>query len=103
VDRAVRTAGVEHVGLGLDQIQYPPPKDPSPVRAGLERPRDPFVAPPRAYPQGMAYYSYTEGLENLHQVPNVTEGLLRRGYSPANIRQIMGENWLRVYQEVWGQ
>jgi membrane dipeptidase len=32
--------------------------------------------------------------------PNLVEGLLRRGYSEADIRKILGENLLRVWQAV---
>ena len=101
VDHAVRTAGVEHVGIGLDQIAYPAARR-TPVEFALPSFQDPLAAPrPRAYPLDSAQW-YTEGLETIAQMPNITEGLVRRGYSHANIRLIMGENWLRVYEEVWG-
>ena len=32
---------------------------------------------------------------------NVAEGLLRRGYSEAAARKILGGNWLRLFGEVW--
>ncbi len=32
--------------------------------------------------------------------PNLVEGLLRRGYSEADIRKILGENLLRVWSAV---
>ncbi len=35
-------------------------------------------------------------------LPLVTEGLLRRGYAEADVRKIMGLNWLRVIREVIG-
>jgi membrane dipeptidase len=101
VDHAVRTAGVEHVGIGLDQIAYPAARV-NPVELALPPFQDPLPAPrPRAYPVDSAQW-YTEGLETIAQMPNVTAGLFRRGHSPANVRQIMGENWLRVYEETWG-
>lgn len=101
VDHAVRTVGVEHVGIGLDQIEYPPESNAS-VEAALPSFEDPLAAPrPRAYPLDSSQW-YTEGLETIAQMPSITEGLLRRGYSEENVRQIMGENWLRVYEEAWG-
>jgi membrane dipeptidase len=33
---------------------------------------------------------------------NITKGLVRRGYSDEEIRKILGENFLRVFEEVWG-
>ncbi|RMF87934.1 MAG: membrane dipeptidase [Nitrospinota bacterium] len=43
-----------------------------------------------------------QGLEDISRVPLITAGLLERGYAEADIRKILGENWLRVFREVWG-
>jgi membrane dipeptidase len=40
------------------------------------------------------------GLKNVSAYPNLIEGLLQRGYSEDEIRKILGENLLRVWQEV---
>ena len=40
------------------------------------------------------------GLKDVSAYPNLVEGLLRRGYSEADIRKILGENLLRVWQAV---
>jgi len=96
IDHAVRTVGADHVGIALDQIEYPQPP-PAPID-GVED--DPYVSPPSAYPKN--YFSYTQGLETPADVPKITKGLLQRGYSPSDITQIMGENWLRVYEQAWG-
>jgi len=37
-----------------------------------------------------------EGLDDVSKWPNLTRGLLERGYSPADIRKIYGGNLLRV-------
>lgn len=42
------------------------------------------------------------GLEDVSKMPAVTAGLLERGYSEADIRKIMGENFLRVIRMVVG-
>ncbi len=41
-----------------------------------------------------------EGMEDASKFPLITEGLLRRGYAEADIRKILGENTLRVMDEV---
>ena len=41
-------------------------------------------------------------LKDVSSYPNLVEGLLRRGYSEADIRKILGENLLRVWGEVEG-
>jgi membrane dipeptidase len=38
-------------------------------------------------------------LEDVSSFPNITQGLLDRGYSESSIRKIMGENTLRVLRE----
>ncbi|MCY3932749.1 MAG: membrane dipeptidase, partial [Acidobacteria bacterium] len=44
-----------------------------------------------------------EGLEHIGKVPAITEELVRRGHSDETIRKFLGENYLRVFEEVWGQ
>jgi membrane dipeptidase len=38
------------------------------------------------------------GLENAGLLPNITKELVRRGYKPADIRKILGGNFLRVFE-----
>ena len=40
-----------------------------------------------------------EGMDDVSYVPRITEALLDRGYSEADIRKILGENTLRVMEE----
>jgi membrane dipeptidase len=40
------------------------------------------------------------GLKDVSSYPNLVEGLLRRGYSEQDVRKILGENLLRVWQAV---
>jgi hypothetical protein len=35
------------------------------------------------------------------QEPRPVDGLVRRGYSDAEIAKIVGGNWIRVFGEVW--
>lgn len=44
-----------------------------------------------------------EDLEDVSKLPNLTAGLVERGYAPADIRKILGDNALRVFRQVWGQ
>lgn len=43
------------------------------------------------------------GLEDVSRLPDLTAGLLGRGYEPQTIKKILGENALRVFSEVWGR
>jgi membrane dipeptidase len=42
------------------------------------------------------------GLEDVSAMPNVTAGLLGRGYPAEDVRKILGGNWLRVLRVVTG-
>jgi len=42
------------------------------------------------------------GLEDVSCVPNVTAGLLERGYGAEDVRKMLGGNWLRVIRQVVG-
>jgi membrane dipeptidase len=44
--------------------------------------------------------SLPTGLKDVSSYPNLIEGLLRRGYSEADVRKILGENLLRVWAAV---
>jgi membrane dipeptidase len=41
-----------------------------------------------------------EGMDDCTKLPKITEALLRKGYSDADIRKILGENTLRVMEQV---
>jgi membrane dipeptidase len=42
------------------------------------------------------------GYDDVRDLPNITRGLVKRGYSDEQIRGILGENALRVFEEVCG-
>ena len=42
------------------------------------------------------------GLEDISKVPRLTEALAARGHSDEVIIKFLGENYLRVFEEVWG-
>lgn len=43
-----------------------------------------------------------EGIRTIGEFPNLTDAMARAGWSEARIRKIMGENWVRVFRDVWG-
>lgn len=92
-DHMIDVVGVEHVGLGLDQI----------IGRNDRGPVNPVTLPPEAYPQRYEDWIYVQGLDDFTGVPLITAGLMERGYSPDDIEKIMGANWLRVWEEVWGE
>jgi membrane dipeptidase len=45
---------------------------------------------------------YLNMLRSPAELPKITEGLMRRGHSEADVRKFWGENYLRVFREVVG-
>jgi len=41
-----------------------------------------------------------EGLDDVSRLPAITAELLRRGHSEAEVRGVLGENFLRFFQRV---
>ena len=44
-----------------------------------------------------------KGLEDVSKYPLLTEALVRRGHSDEVILKILGENFMRVFRQVWGE
>ncbi|MFH1153207.1 MAG: membrane dipeptidase [Pseudomonadota bacterium] len=101
LDYIVRLVGVDHVGIGLDhtdaneRFPVPPKSDPGMVW----RRRRPDMLGTEA-----EFYTvpYAKDIEDMTKVPNITRGLVARGYSDEDIPKILGGNWLRVFKEVVG-
>jgi membrane dipeptidase len=80
--------GPEHVGLGFDFSQAD------------QDSYDYFGYDERYYPRPP--WTYPTGIGDWSEAPNITAGLHRRGFSEPEIRGILGENFLRVFERVWG-
>lgn len=92
-DHVARLVGVEHVGLGsdidLDGYDDLPAEDNARLRAGYKE----------SY--GFREKIDIEGLDHPRRVFDLTEGLLRRGYSDAAIEQMLGGNFKRALGLIW--
>jgi membrane dipeptidase len=89
-----RLVGTDHIGLGPDFLSG---RD----ETGRLSAADQILMPAEVYSQEMPWF-YVKGFESIDELPHVTRGLLQRGWSPADVRKVLGENWLRVYEAVWG-
>jgi membrane dipeptidase len=90
VDYAVGVVGAEHVGLGLDFVF-----EQGELNDHLEAHRDVFPA--------SGGYADLLPLRFVSpwQLPELTAELLRLGYGDADVRAILGGNFLRVAAQVW--
>ena len=95
-DYLKRLVGVDHIGIGPDFLEGRN-RD-----AGTLSPEDQILMAPEAYSQETPWY-YVKGFENIAALPNVVHGLAARGWTDGELRKLMGDNWLRVYQAVWGE
>jgi membrane dipeptidase len=43
-----------------------------------------------------------EGIRTIGEFPNLTAAMEKAGWTEARIRKVMGDNWVRVFREVWG-
>ena len=90
LDHMVELLGPEHVGLGLDIIF-----DAGPLNAWMRK--RPEEWPDAADPDWPGVYTIT-----LDEIPGLTQCMLDAGYPEEAIRQILGENYLRLAEAVWG-
>jgi len=92
IDHLKSLVGADHVALGPDFVEgvdMSLPQWPGPLwRADMISAGDTI--------------DYVDRFQSIDQLPNVTTALLERGWSTAELRKLLGENWLRVYRAAWG-
>jgi membrane dipeptidase len=100
LDYMVELAGIDHVALGIDYYEGM-----HPVAQAAEAERffkqqvaqrrwseANYPAPPHHYPKEIA---------TPKELPALTTWLRMRGYSPEDVRKLLGANWLRLFRAVW--
>jgi membrane dipeptidase len=94
IDHIANLVGIEHVGIGSDtDLSQQDGVDDEAKRLQFAR-------------SGQEQYRWRErteidGLDHPRRLYDITEGLVRRGYSDAHIRLVLGGNWQRVLGQVW--
>ncbi|REE83919.1 membrane dipeptidase [Paenibacillus taihuensis] len=95
IDYIVRLVGVDHVGIGTDWPM-------SDVDWSLVYFKE-HIAPKLGFAKGDGPSTeLVRGLEQYGLFINFTRGLVARGYSDEEVGKIIGGNWLRVFEQVWG-
>jgi len=93
IDYIVKLIGIDHVAIGLDNVFHD--------QVAYHRQADQSIFKLSYIGQELnAPYMY--GIESPEEWPNITRGLVSRGYSAEDIKKIIGGNSLRVIQEVVG-
>ncbi|HEX4196243.1 MAG TPA: membrane dipeptidase [Caulobacteraceae bacterium] len=88
IDYLVQRVGPDHVGIGLDWVF-----DLHSLLVGVQKAGE-------TYPGG-GYANFQMQIGQPEQLPELTEGMIGLGYGEADIRGILGLNWLRVARQVW--
>ena len=91
IEYLVDLVGVSHIGIGsnIDETSTP----------------DNWTQYSRKHPEQTNGYNYGEkrvkDLDWITKTPNITKGLVGRGYSDHEIEKILGANLLRVFKKTW--
>jgi microsomal dipeptidase-like Zn-dependent dipeptidase len=99
VARAADVMGVDHIGIGSDHSRKWVDADLDWIRSGRWKKGTDFgegSATNRSWPEWPAWFRTPA------QFPNLTEGLLKQGFNRADVAKIMGENWLRFFENGFG-
>lgn len=97
IDHVVRLVGVEHVGIGSDLDMV---GNPNPIGGGNDPRQQPNFERYRYHEDSTGKITIA-GLDHPKRMFDLTEALIRRGYSDANIALILGGNAVRVLSEIW--
>ena len=95
IDYVSGLVGWRHVGIGTDwPLQA--------ARETLEAVYMPLMMEMGFRPEHNLSIANLVGFDDYRDCPNITRGLVSRGYDDGQIRGILGENFLRVFEEVCG-
>jgi membrane dipeptidase len=95
VDYISTLVGWQHVGIGSDWPMQAPDW-------GVQRLAEWAMEIGFRPEHGVGAPVNVLGFDDYRDFPNITRGLVGRGYSDEQIRGIMGENFLRVFEQVCG-
>jgi membrane dipeptidase len=96
IDDLVGRVGIDHVGIGTDYTQDQPPA----FFKGLFAEQGTRPRPePIGYPDPLLH---PRGMETPDTLSSVAEELRRRGYDEPSVQKVLGGNWLRLFEGVWG-
>ncbi|MFC6669939.1 dipeptidase [Marinobacterium aestuariivivens] len=94
IEYTVNIAGIDQVGIGTDFTQ------------GHDQQFFEYLTHDKGYARRLTNFGKIinpEGIRTVGEFPNLTAALLKRGFSEQDVRKIMGENWVRILGEVWGE
>ncbi len=94
IDYVINLAGEDCVGIGTDFTQ------------GHERPFFEWITHDKGNARRLTEFGEIvnpEGIRRIGDFPNLTAAMEQAGWSETKIRKVIGENWVSVLKEVWGE
>jgi membrane dipeptidase len=103
IDHMVRLAGSDHVGIGCDftSNEYDQAYDPLLKQHVVFQQVVDTDRHRKTYPDIPSSSAFPPELRGHAQFRVIGQKLRDRGYSPADVQKILGENFLRVFRTVW--
>ncbi|MEA4849613.1 MAG: dipeptidase [Clostridiaceae bacterium] len=92
IDYIVNLVGVDHVGIGSDRNDC---MRVMPILSDFEARYAYMIKGQKNRCPGL------DGYDEVHDIINVTRGLVARGYSDEDIKKVLGGNFMRVARKVW--
>jgi len=92
IDYVAQRVGARHIGLGLDYVFHPEIDDLPPDQNA-----------DKWWPRALGYGSTGGAMQIVppEQLPEIAGGLVKHGYSDADIGGILGGNFLRAAEQTW--
>jgi len=102
IEHAVQICGEDHVGLGTDGPLFGYEINDESRKRQREffedRKKRGIAAPGEA----ADVFNMVEGYNDVYRYDNLASDLKRRGWSSARVDKVLGDNFVRLYGEVWG-
>ena len=97
LEAVIELVGIDHVGVGLD-ISEGMTQEEFEVRQATFLTKFPELRMGGAFP--LEHY-FARGISSAAEFPNITAGLVERGYTPEDVKQIVGGNFMRVFDDAF--
>jgi membrane dipeptidase len=102
IDHVAKVGGEDHVAIGTDGGVLPlviDDKARENARKDYEQRKAAGIAAPG---EGPDVFTVVEDYNSLDKLERLASGLIKRGWTTAQVEKLLGRNLLRLYGEVWG-
>src|SRR5690349_214602 len=96
LEHALKTCGEDHVGVGTDVPLQVAETDLENMRRQVEQRKAAGISAP-----GEDRPAYIPEMNTPRKIELITDALLKRGYTSGVVQKVLGENFKRVFGEIW--